>query len=175
MGRGLAICSANARGKMTHNTPETRKNVRVWAPASRNAIPRKTANEAKAVSATNTSGVNMLAVLSKYPSDCRNQSIKTVNARPVTRKVMARGRAFRCANLVQLRDTIIAIAGTAGSTYPGSFDCETEKNKIQNSTQLTRNPVPSLIFSWYARRAPMTAVHRRAAVHGRQAVRITGM
>src|SRR5713101_933582 len=64
--------------------------------------------------------------------------------------------------------------GIAGKTYPGSFDCEIEKNTTVTATQITRNAVRLPASRFLNLRTAQTQAATTNTAHGSHPKRVTG-
>ena len=64
--------------------------------------------------------------------------------------------------------------GMAGKTYPGSFDCEIEKNKTITAIQITRKELSVSESGWRNRRIAQIKAAITNTAHGTQPSSVTG-
>src|SRR5258708_7589164 len=64
--------------------------------------------------------------------------------------------------------------GSAGKTYPGSFDCEREKKTTVSAIQITRNALRLSASRFLNRRTAQTKAVATNTAHGAQPSRVTG-
>jgi len=95
---------------------------------------------------------------------------------PLTVSAMPAVRRFRCVPAERILDNRNPIAGTAGKTYPGSFDFENEKNNRQKPTQLRVRYVSGLTWRVFENSAnPFPAATIVSNDHGTNAMNRMGI